>query len=62
MRAIERREMKTKLRFQEQAPSVVYASVLSEKSLILGVYGGAVSLVMSNEGEARDRRRGEWIN
>ena len=50
--------MKTKLRFQEQAPSVVYASVLSEKSLIFGVNGGAVS----NEGEVRDRRIGGWIN
>ena len=46
--------MKTKLRFQEQAPSVVYASVLSEKSLIFGVNRGAVS----NEGKVRCGRRG----
>ncbi len=38
-------EMKIKSGFQEQAPSVVYASVLSEKSLIFGVKkGGRVLL------------------
>jgi hypothetical protein len=56
---MERREMKNKSRFQEQAPSLVYASVLYEKSLIFGVNG---VLAVSNEGKARDRRIGGWIN
>ena len=42
MRVRERREMNVKVKsgFQEQALSVVYASVLYENSLIFGVKGG----------------------
>ena len=40
MRVRKGRDMKTKSRFQEQALSVLYASVSYENSLIFGVWGG----------------------
>lgn len=40
MQVMERREMKTKLRFQEEVSSVFYASVLYENALTFGLKGG----------------------
>jgi hypothetical protein len=57
MRVRKGREMKTKSRFQEQAPSVVYACELHAIPPNFYMKGGGG--VVSNEGKATDRRMGD---